>query len=136
MSLSFTLTGRLGAHIVLESQPVGDDPHVPLSHGAHLLYVVGNFDPVGRDQHSHGLSPTLALLNRPCFAYTYYEPTVDSQEDHAAAQPSGLELWQPTSTFKWSREGPVQSFYQTSCQLRDTEKVISYLNNDPVFILL
>lgn len=105
--LSLSLTGRLGTHPFLESQPVGDDPHVPLSHGANLLYVVGNFDPVGRDQHSHGLATTPALLNRPCSAYIYLEPPLDSQEDHAAAQPGGLELRQQAGTLKWSHEGPV-----------------------------
>lgn len=89
---SFTLTGRMGTHLVLESQPVGDDPHVPLSHGAHILYVVGNLDYVGRDQHSHGPSTTFTLLNRPCSAYAHHESPLDSQEDYAAAQPSRLEL--------------------------------------------
>lgn len=110
MLLSFFLTGRLRKHHVLENQPVGDDSYVPLSHGAHLLYVVGNFDSVGSDQHSHGPSATLAVFNRPYSAHAYNESPLDTQEDYAAAQPSGLELQQQTSTLKRSHKGPVQSF--------------------------
>lgn len=86
--------GWLGAHPVLEGQPVGDDPRLPLPDGAHLLHVVDHLHALGRAQHPRGSGPARALLLRPRSAHAHHQPHLDAQEDHAAAQPSGLELWQ------------------------------------------
>lgn len=86
---------------------MGDDPHVPLSHGAHLLHVVVNLDPVASHLQPHGLTPTPAVPTRPCSAHSDHEPALDTQEDHAAAEPSGLELRQQASTIKWTYRGPT-----------------------------
>lgn len=85
LHLSSSLTGWLGPHPVLESQPVGDDPHISLSHGAHLLHVVGNPYPLGRAQHPCGPFPTLGLLHWPRSTNVCPQPHLDAQEDHAAA---------------------------------------------------
>lgn len=79
------MTGWLGMHTVLESQPVGDDPHVPLSHGAQLLHVVGSLDQLERAHHPCGPFPTPGLLHWPNSAHVYPQPHLDAQEDHAAA---------------------------------------------------
>lgn len=107
--------GWLGPQPVLANQPVGDDPHVPLSHGAHLLHVVGKFDPLERAHYSCGPTPNPAFLLRPGSAHIYHQPHLDAQKDHAAAQPRGLELWKQTGTRQWIHTGPVRGFCQTPC---------------------
>lgn len=86
--------GRMGSHSLLESQPVGDDPHVPLSHGAHLLHVVGDSDPLGGNQYPCGAVPEAHLLLWTRTAHSHHQPHLDTQEDHATAKSRGLELWE------------------------------------------
>lgn len=72
-------------HSVLESQPVGDDSHVSLSNGTHLLHVVGNLDPPGGAVDPCAPAPANTLLHRPHSAHTYPQPHMDPQEDNAAS---------------------------------------------------
>ncbi|RXN01340.1 hypothetical protein EOD39_7069 [Acipenser ruthenus] len=41
------IAGWLVKNCLLEGQPVANDPHVPLSHGAHLPHVVGKLVSLG-----------------------------------------------------------------------------------------
>lgn len=113
-----SLSGWLGSYPDLESQPVGDDPHVPLPYGPHLLHLVCDVDPLGRDKPPCGANPTTAVLHRPGSANRYHQSHLDAQEDHAAAQPRGLELWRQTGTGKRTCEGPGAGFCQSSLKLR------------------
>lgn len=84
---------------------MGDDPHVPLSHGAHLLHVVGHADPLGGGQRPHRSAPTPHFLLRTRSAHAYHQPHLDAQEDNAAAKPRGLELLQQAGTDQRRHEG-------------------------------
>lgn len=71
---------------------MGDDPHVPLSHGAHLLHVVDSTDPLDGAQHLRGAVAAPAVFLWPGSAHSYHQPHLDAQENHAAAKSRGLEL--------------------------------------------
>lgn len=115
--LSVFPPGWLGTHPVLEGQPVGDDPRLPLPDGAHLLHVVDHLHPLGRAQHPRGSGSARALLHRPRSAHARHQPHLDAQEDHAAAQSGGLELWQQGRAGQRRRAGTRRGFCQSTCQL-------------------
>lgn len=102
--------GWLGPHLVLEGQPVGDDPRLPLPHGAHLLHVVDHLHALGGAHHPRGRGPARALLHGPGAAHARHQPHLDPQEDNAAAQPGGLELWQQDRAGERRRSGTRRGF--------------------------
>ena len=104
---SFLPPGWLGPQHVLEGQPVGDDPHVPLPHGANLLHVVGHLEPLDGHQCHLPPGPSHPFLHGPRPPHPGAEPHLDSQEDHAAAEPRGLELQQQGSAQRLRGRGTV-----------------------------
>lgn len=130
------LTGWLGVHSVLESQPVGDDSHVSLSHGTHLLHVVGNLDPPGGAVDPCAPAPANTLLHWPRSAHTYPQPHMDPQEDNAASESCGLELWQQGDPTERHHRRSASGFWKTSCQLRSIISVISCFDYGFLFYYL
>lgn len=84
--------GRLVRLPVLEDQPVADDPHVPLPHGAHLPHVVGVPLALGRPAPQPVPAAPAAVPRGAGPAHARPQPLLDPQEDAAAPDPGGLEL--------------------------------------------
>ena len=91
---------------------MGDDPHVPLPHGAHLLHVLGELEALGRDEGPRAAAPAAALLHGPGPAHRRHQPHLDPQEDHAAAQPRGLELQRQACSRERAFQGEAQAAHK------------------------
>ena len=92
LTLCCVPAGRLVRLTALEGEPVADDPHVPLPHGALLPHVVGVPAALGRpaQQPAPAAPGALPVWHGPADAHP--QPVLDPQEDAAAPPPSGLEL--------------------------------------------
>lgn len=84
--------GRLVRLPVLEAEPVADDSHVPLPHGADLPHVVGVLLALGRAAPQPLPAAPGALPRRTEPPHTRHQSLLDPQEDAAAAPSGGLEL--------------------------------------------